>query len=367
MSNDFYNATGSPALASSGSSAVMRAEFDAITAAFDKLPLFAGNANKPVITNSGATGLTVAGAAMTLAGNFALTGSYAVVLDTRASVTITLPAVSGALFTTTGAATLTNKTISSPTLSGTATGTYTIGGTPTYPTGTALSSPIFSGNVTGTYTIGGTPTFTSPVVAASTFTSPVFKKITVSSGPLTLTSGQIEFSSTPATPGTGTTYALHDYEEGTWTPYISCPHYEAGDPFFGDLVLAYSTQLGTYTKIGQVVHISFVVVTSTFTHTTLPDYQWLVVRGLPFAVAGEAFGMDVVYTQGSAVFKGTTIASRNTCFTAEASGVTNGDTSIAFGYCEDSNSRDYVMTTDHTSGVNVTIHGTISYIAQYGN
>lgn len=63
--------------------------------------------------------------------------------------------------------TLTNKTltapaISSPVLSGTATGTYT------------LASPVLSGTVTGTYTIGGTPTFPATVPltnAANTFTA----------------------------------------------------------------------------------------------------------------------------------------------------------------------------------------------------
>lgn len=367
MSNDFFNASGSPSLASSGSSTVIRAEFDAVEAGFNKLPVVTANANKPVVVNSGATALTVLGSTMALAGNFALSGSYAITLAATGSVTTTLPGVSGTLFTLDGSVTLTNKTFASPAFAGTTIGTYTIGGTPTYPSGTTLSSPVLTGNITGTYTIGGTPTFTSPVVAASTFTSPVFKKITVSSGPLTLTSGQIKFPSTPGIASTGTSNDLYDYEEGTWTPYISIPYYDAGDPFLGDLSLAYSTQLGTYTKIGQVVHVSFVVVTSTFTHTTLPAYNWLAVRGLPFTVANGDFGFEVNYTQGSGMFKGTTTASRNTCFTTEASGVTNGDTSVVFGYVTDGLVRNYIMTNDHTSGVNVTIHGTISYIAKYGN
>lgn len=47
-------------------------------------------------------------------------------------------------------------TLSSPTLTGTLTGTYSLGGTPT------LVSPIISGTITGTYTIGGTPSFPNP-------------------------------------------------------------------------------------------------------------------------------------------------------------------------------------------------------------
>ena len=48
--------------------------------------------------------------------------------------------------------------ISAPVLSGTATGTYTLGGTPT------IAAPELSGTVTGTYALGGTPTIVSPTI-----------------------------------------------------------------------------------------------------------------------------------------------------------------------------------------------------------
>lgn len=54
---------------------------------------------------------------------------------------------SGAIVGTEATQTLSNKTIASPVLSGTITGTYTIGGTPTL-SGTVAGSPIFSGNPT---------------------------------------------------------------------------------------------------------------------------------------------------------------------------------------------------------------------------
>jgi hypothetical protein len=74
--------------------------------------------------------------------------------------------------------TLTAPSISSPALSGTASGTYTLGGTPTI-TSPAISSPTFS----GTYTLGGTPTIPAsgvsgqlalsnmPAIDVQTFTS----------------------------------------------------------------------------------------------------------------------------------------------------------------------------------------------------
>jgi hypothetical protein len=58
MSNDFYEASGTPAQRSQGASSPMRAEFSDIELGFNKLPLLTGNANKPVVINAGATALT---------------------------------------------------------------------------------------------------------------------------------------------------------------------------------------------------------------------------------------------------------------------------------------------------------------------
>jgi hypothetical protein len=58
------------------------------------------------------------------------------------------------------------------------------------------------------------------------------------------TSGQgIDFS---ATPGTGTSELLADYEEGTWTPSIGG-------------TATYTLQSGTYTKVGRLVSVSAVL------------------------------------------------------------------------------------------------------------
>ena len=54
---DWYVKTGNPSTRASGLSAVMRAEFALIEAAFAKLPTYTGNALYPVRVNSGGTGL----------------------------------------------------------------------------------------------------------------------------------------------------------------------------------------------------------------------------------------------------------------------------------------------------------------------
>ena len=76
------------------------------------------------------------------------------------------------------------------------------------------------------------------------------------------TSGKgIDFS---ATAGTGTSELLADYEEGTWTPSLG-----------GNTT--YSTQLGTYTKVGNMVTVQFQL-----TVTTLGTGSATTMSGLPF-------------------------------------------------------------------------------------
>lgn len=62
MSNDFYNHdNGYPAQSAIGASAPMRAEFDLVAGAFEKMPDLTGNAGKIVLVKVDETGLTVVG------------------------------------------------------------------------------------------------------------------------------------------------------------------------------------------------------------------------------------------------------------------------------------------------------------------
>jgi hypothetical protein len=82
---------------------------------------------------------------------------------------------------------------------------------------------------------------------------------------------------------------LDDYEEGTWTPVItfSTP---------GNLNVVYSSQLGFYTKMGNVVNFGFIVTTSTFTHTTASGN--LNINGLPFTCNATYAGRVAAIMQG---------------------------------------------------------------------
>jgi hypothetical protein len=93
------------------------------------------------------------------------------------------------------------------------------------------------------------------------------------------TAGQIPFPAVQAPSADANT--LDDYEEGTWTPTISFAT-------IGNLAVTYSSQLGTYTKIGRTVFCVFQVIASAFTHTTASGS--LQIGGLPFTVGANARG-----------------------------------------------------------------------------
>lgn len=81
MSNSYYNASGAPSQGSSGSSATVRGEFNAIVAGFDKLPTLGANGGHVVIINPGSTGMTsssalaINGATVTVTGDLTVTGA----------------------------------------------------------------------------------------------------------------------------------------------------------------------------------------------------------------------------------------------------------------------------------------------------
>jgi hypothetical protein len=166
------------------------------------------------------------------------------------------------------------------------------------------------------------------VSTANGLVSPTFSgNVTLSDGNLVIgTSGKgIDFS---ATPGTGTSELLDDYEEGEWTPA-----YAFGTP--SDSSFTYSGgRLGTYTKIGNLVNCFFYLDNATITKGTASSD--LLVTGLPFTVAGNTnySGGVVVLTdsypvapQSFMALTGTTTTAMRT--TGGASGITAADFGVS--------------------------------------
>ena len=87
---------------------------------------------------------------------------------------------------------------------------------------------------------------------------------------------------------------LDDYEEGTWTPVLTFDT-------VGNLSVAYTTQLGWYQKIGNVVHLWWNIVTSTFTHTTAAGN--IKITGVPFVATGTTSFLQYGLTNWQGITK----------------------------------------------------------------
>ena len=94
-------------------------------------------------------------------------------------------------------------------------------------------------------------------------------QVTLTAGNLIVANGQgIDFS---ATPGTGTSELLADYEEGTWTPVVASS--------IGAITSYVAT--GRYTKIGRAVVLSCnIIITNNGTGA-----GYLSITGVPFSAA----------------------------------------------------------------------------------
>lgn len=79
------------------------------------------------------------------------------------------------------------------------------------------------------------------------------------------------------------------YEEGTWTPIINFVT-------SGNLSVSYSSQSGSYVKIGKLVSYNYLIATSTFTHTTASGFFYI--SGLPYATSGNFLGSGSVSISG---------------------------------------------------------------------
>jgi hypothetical protein len=116
------------------------------------------------------------------------------------------------------------------------------------------------------------------VINASQIATPITfaGDVTLSTGNLVIgTSGKgIDFS---ATPDTGTSELLADYEEGLWTPTLAT----TGTAFTS---VTYTVQTGRYIKIGKTISYLFAMTTSAVTVGAASGD--VIIGGLPFIEGG---------------------------------------------------------------------------------
>lgn len=124
-------------------------------------------------------GAFVPGFDYTIPGNWTFTGSTVFPAGTGSTAPVTVG----------GTQTLTNKTLTAPTLTA-----VTISGTSTIANGMTITTPVLSGSITGTYTLAGTPTLTAPTINTATMNGAINADYKVLAAAATYTS-----TVTPAT------------------------------------------------------------------------------------------------------------------------------------------------------------------------
>jgi hypothetical protein len=107
--NEYYDSSGVPSTGSQGSSAAIRAELDAIEAAFNKLPVLAANGDKAVFINTGGTALSAIPAVAARANLGLVIGTDVQAFDT--DLTALAATATTGLYTVTGAGTSATRTL----------------------------------------------------------------------------------------------------------------------------------------------------------------------------------------------------------------------------------------------------------------
>jgi hypothetical protein len=142
----------------------------------------------------------------------------------------------------------------------------------------------------------------------------------------------------------GVTSRANFFESGTWTPALTFATQ-------GDLSVAYSNQLGNYIKIGNLVVATFVITTSTFSHSTASGN--LNITGLPF-VSLSASG---VTWQSGARWRGVTKAN----YTDLSVNVGPSSSTLTIRASGSGQIDANVTAADLPSGGTVVLRSTISY------
>lgn len=192
MSGEYYDHTTYPSVGATGSSSAMRAELELIQTGFDKLIALAGNGNKLMKVNAGATAHTASiisddGSTVTVAGALTITGALI-----AASLSLTTPLAvaqggTGRATATTAYGLLaagTTATGAHQTLAAGATTEMLVGGgaaaLPVWTTATGTGAPVRAES----------PSLTTPVLGAATATSINGLTLTSSTGTFTLTNAK---------------------------------------------------------------------------------------------------------------------------------------------------------------------------------
>lgn len=168
---------------------------------------------------------------------------------------------------------------------------YTVSGTTLTMTGTIASTDdfyvVFQGKAQQTVRH---PANTALEATTGTFSGALSATTGTFSGAVSMGANNITFSNGSgidfsASAGSGASSSiLDDYEEGTWTPVLS-----------GATTTTYTSQIGTYTRIGNLVYILFDIQIN-----SVGDGSTTTITGLPFSQSNND-ALAVSYWSGLAV------------------------------------------------------------------
>jgi hypothetical protein len=134
------------------------------------------------------------------------------------------------------------------------------------------------------------------------------------------------------------------YAEGTWTPVLTF-----ATP--GDLSVTYSAQIGTYTQIGRLVHLTVDLFTSAFTHTTASG--GVNITGSPYT----ALSSPAVTPRGDLAWQGITKAN----YTHAHFALGSGSSTILVQTSGSGQSVASVTAADMPTGGTVVFRGNITF------
>ncbi len=265
-----------------------------------------------------------------ISGNqFALT-PYFIDMSTASSF-LTVVTITGNSFTLNGSGTYCINMGAIARYSITGNNFYGTGGTPT---GILLGASCTGGQIGP----NNYQSITTPVNDSSTSKSAVYFNSTQ------VSANGVQFPATQV--ASSDANCLDDYEEGTWTPALTFGT-------AGDLSVAYTTQVGSYVKIGKRVFLDFNIVTSAFTHTTASGS--LTMTGLPFT-ALTLTGFNYVAPCG---FQGITKAG----YTQVGAQIVSGLQTLTFYASGSGVSGSAVAAADVPTGGTVVIRGQVTFTA----
>jgi len=209
-------------------------------------------------------------------------------------------------------------------------GTITLGNTSTGAITLTRATTMSAALTYGGVTLSNAVTGTGNMVLA---TAPTISTITLSGG-------QIGFPASQSASSDANT--LDDYEEGTWTPAITCT-----TP--GNLSVTYSIQSGFYTKVGRMVFAHYDVTTSAFTHTTASGT--FIISGLPFSATSSITWRGLVRGGGWT----------KAGYTQLLSSIVSGGTNVTVAATGSGSAAGGLAITECPSGTAQTYNGFIAY------